>query len=231
MIASAKPTPETLRGRLLDALKLHLSPLNAMSMLKLVEEKVGAGPGGIEASHAVEALVALRSALPVFLGNPAALRACLTTLEALLVESAPASSRRPIEASTLSPQRITIATDADVVFARTEAKLLCSQLGFASDEQMKVATAVSELCRNIVMYAGRGHLQLRVLGPDPVGIEAIASDRGPGIRDVDAILAGRYRSKNGMGVGLRGTRNLTDEMVIQTAPGLGTTIKIRRFKR
>jgi serine/threonine-protein kinase RsbT len=84
-------------------------------------------------------------------------------------------------------------------------------------------TAVSELARNIVQYARSGQI---VLSPrsSPPGIEIVARDAGPGIADLDAIMDGRYRSKLGMGLGLRGVKKLAERFDVHTASGRGTTV-------
>ena len=105
-------------------------------------------------------------------------------------------------------------------------------LGFSAVDQTKIATVVSELARNIVCYAASGTIELKELrdaAGTVVGIEVRAQDQGPGIAGLDEILAGRYRSKTGMGLGLLGAKRLMGDLQVDTAPGRGTTVAARRY--
>ncbi len=125
---------------------------------------------------------------------------------------------------------VEIRHENDIVVARNHAKAIGESVGFSKADQVKIATAVSELSRNIVRYAGSGEIRISTM--DAVGTRAIrivASDRGPGIRDLDKIMAGQYRSKTGLGLGLLGCKRLMDEFGVETKPGQGTKITIRKF--
>lgn len=124
---------------------------------------------------------------------------------------------------------VPIRAEHDVVRARTLGKDMAKQLGFSDVVQTKVATAVSELARNIFQYAGTGEVRIRRIEGKRRGIEIVARDQGPGISDPALILSGQYRSKWGMGAGLRGTKRLVDEFELDTHPGLGTTVRIRKY--
>jgi serine/threonine-protein kinase RsbT len=128
--------------------------------------------------------------------------------------------------------RVAIRTDADVVTARQEARAMGSGLGFSSTDLTLLATAISEVARNITTYAGEGEVALRIVhrnGRD--GIEVVASDEGPGIEDVERALQDGYTTGNGLGLGLPGARRLVDEFELQTAPGAGTTIRLVKWSR
>lgn len=104
-------------------------------------------------------------------------------------------------------------------------------LGFNVVGQSGVATAVSELARNIVKYAGRGCLTVSPLGgPGPIGIEIVALDEGPGIEDVTRAMADHFSTGGTLGMGLPGVRRLMDEFTIDSAPGQGTRITARKWK-
>jgi serine/threonine-protein kinase RsbT len=121
---------------------------------------------------------------------------------------------------------IPIEREGDIVRAREMGRAMCKSLGFSEVGQTKVATAISELSRNIFQYAGRGEVRM---GPSSGGaIEVVASDRGPGIADLTAVLSPGYRSKRGMGMGLKGTRRLVDELDIDSRPGVGTTVRFSK---
>ncbi len=128
--------------------------------------------------------------------------------------------------------RVAIRTDADVVTARQEARTMGASLGFTSTDLTLLATAISEVARNITTYAGEGEVALRVLseaGRD--GIEVVASDSGPGIADVELAMQDGYTTGNGLGLGLPGTRRLVDDFDLQTQPGVGTTIRLVKWTR
>ena len=132
-------------------------------------------------------------------------------------------------------RRIPIAEEDDIVAARQSARELAKALGFRAIDQTRITTAVSELARNVVRYAtdGRGEVTLRPLdvAGGGVGIEIVVRDEGPGIADVDLALREGYTSGRGLGMGLPGTRRLMDEMAIDSAPGRGTTVTIRKWRR
>jgi len=128
--------------------------------------------------------------------------------------------------------KVPVTTEFDVIRARTQASELCAELGFSSIDQMRVATAVSELARNIINYAGTGEVELNALNGEDGRAKAIefrARDQGPGIAGVDLILSGQYKSKRGMGMGLLGVKRLMDEFEIQSALGKGTVVRACRY--
>jgi serine/threonine-protein kinase RsbT len=128
--------------------------------------------------------------------------------------------------------RVAIRTDADVVTARQEARTMGAALGFSSTDLTLLATAISEVARNITTYAGEGHVLLRVVRDGGrAGIEVVASDAGPGIADVELAMQDGYTTGNGLGLGLPGTRRLVDEFELDTAPGAGTRIRLVKWTR
>lgn len=106
--------------------------------------------------------------------------------------------------------------------------MLAEGLQFPHPVPTQIATVTSELVRNVRQYADHGELELRPLTA-PLGIEVRVTDHGPGIANLNEILAGRYRSQTGLGLGLLGCRRLMDGFVVRTTPGLGTCIVARRF--
>jgi serine/threonine-protein kinase RsbT len=129
--------------------------------------------------------------------------------------------------------RVAITTDADVVTARQRARSMGGELGFTSTDLTLLATAISEVARNITAYAGEGELRLRVVrGTNGrQGIEVIAQDEGPGIANVELALQDGYTTGGGLGLGLPGARRLVDEFELQTAPGEGTTVRLVKWGR
>lgn len=128
--------------------------------------------------------------------------------------------------------RVAIRTDADVVTARQEARAMGAGLGFSSTDLTLLATAISEVSRNITAYAGEGEVALRVLNHGGrLGIEVVATDNGPGIADVELAMQDGYTTGNGLGLGLPGTRRLVDEFDLRTEPGRGTSVRLVKWSR
>jgi serine/threonine-protein kinase RsbT len=128
---------------------------------------------------------------------------------------------------------IPIESDADVVTARQEARAMASRLELSSTDQTLLATAISEVARNITTYAVRGEVVLSVIEDDVGrrGIRVIARDEGPGIDNVDLALQDGYTSGNGLGLGLPGARRLVHHFEIDTAPGRGTKVTLVMWER
>ena len=134
------------------------------------------------------------------------------------------------------PEVIPLAREEDIVTARQRAREISRELGFGAVDQSRIATAVSELARNVLRYAGGapGDVRIRALNdpsPERVGVEVVVRDEGPGIPDVHAALRDGYTSGGGLGLGLPGARRLMDELTIDTAIGRGTTVTIRKWRR
>lgn len=125
--------------------------------------------------------------------------------------------------------------EAGIVAARQRARELGRSLGFGAVDQSRIATAVSELARNVAQYAtdGQGRVVLRATESPSgrVGLEVVVSDEGPGIADLDQVMREGFSSGRGLGMGLPGTKRLMDEMEIDSGPGRGTVITIRKWRR
>ncbi len=132
-------------------------------------------------------------------------------------------------------QRVIIAGEDGIVAARQIARDTARKLGFGIVDQSRIATAVSELARNVVRYAtdGRGEAMIReVESPERgAGLEIVVRDEGPGIPDIPLAMRDGYTSGPGLGMGLPGTRRLMDEFIIDSALGQGTTVTIRKWRR
>ena len=121
--------------------------------------------------------------------------------------------------------RVEIRYEQDVVHARQTARLISEHLGFERNGQTRLSTAVSEIARNAYQYGGGGQVEFLVNGTAPDQILAVTvRDQGPGIKDIQAVLEGRYASLTGMGLGIVGARRLMDHFHIETKPGQGTTV-------
>jgi serine/threonine-protein kinase RsbT len=133
----------------------------------------------------------------------------------------------------VNEQRLSVAGDDDIVASRQRAREVARELGFGLVDQSRIATAVSELARNAVRFATRGEVVIRSLPPAArgVGIEIVVRDQGPGIEDIELAMRPGYTSGDGLGLGLSGTRRLVDEMELDSAPGRGTLVTIRKWRR
>jgi serine/threonine-protein kinase RsbT len=140
---------------------------------------------------------------------------------------ASASAAGAAAAGTTSAKKLPIEQEKDIATARLEAWSEAVRIGLSKFTSVKVATAVSELARNIVFYAGKGTVELRAVRDDKGhALQIIASDQGPGIGEakLEEIWAGTYKSQRGMGKGLVAVKKLVDEFQLDTAPGRGTTV-------
>jgi serine/threonine-protein kinase RsbT len=125
---------------------------------------------------------------------------------------------------------ILINAEIDIIRARQKARDLAQQLGFSSTDQAKIATAVSELARNIVVYAKKGKITYKVLTHlHKKGIEIIAQDEGPGIMNIELALTDGQSTSHGLGIGLPGAKRLMGEMHIESSVGKGTSIITRKW--
>jgi serine/threonine-protein kinase RsbT len=128
--------------------------------------------------------------------------------------------------------RIAIESDADVVTARQRARELAARLELSSTDQTLLATAISEVARNITTYAQRGEVLVSIVQDnDRRGIRVVARDHGPGIEDIERALQDGYTTGGGLGLGLPGARRLVDDFSIDSAPGQGTTVTLVKWSR
>ncbi|HET8827116.1 MAG TPA: anti-sigma regulatory factor [Terriglobales bacterium] len=124
-----------------------------------------------------------------------------------------------------------INSDQDIVVARQKGRALATELGFSSGDATLIATAISELARNIVSYARRGQITLRLVnGLNRQGIAIVASDDGPGIHDIRQALRDGFSTSGSLGMGLPGVRRLMDEFEITSKPGRGTIVAVKKWK-
>ncbi len=125
-----------------------------------------------------------------------------------------------------------IRSDGDIVIARQEGRALASLLGFSSTEATLIATAISELARNIVLYAKQGEIVLGLVDEaGKRGLVVTARDEGPGIADTRRALMDGHSTSGGLGLGLPGVRRLMDEFDIVSEVGKGTIVTVKQWKR
>jgi len=128
--------------------------------------------------------------------------------------------------------RVQIVSDSDIVAARSMGRTLAIKLGFSSGDITLIATAISELARNILSYARQGEILLRTVdGSNRTGILIVASDEGPGISDIRQALRDGFSTSGSLGMGLPGVRRLMDEFEITSEPMHGTTVKVKKWKQ
>ncbi len=125
---------------------------------------------------------------------------------------------------------VTLHYEHDTVTARQRARQIARLLGFDSQDQTRISTAVSEIARNAFTYAGGGRVEYLLEGRTAPQLFIVKiADAGPGIRDLETILEGRYHSSTGMGLGIIGARRLMDQFQIESNPGKGVTIWLKKL--
>jgi serine/threonine-protein kinase RsbT len=127
---------------------------------------------------------------------------------------------------------IKIESELDIVTARSAAKNEAKRLGFSLVDQTRIATAISELARNIVVHSNGGVLKIKEIEKEArKGLEMCAIDDGPGIEDIERALEDGWTSGGGLGIGLSGAKRLMDEFEIQSEVGKGTKVLIVKWMR
>lgn len=127
--------------------------------------------------------------------------------------------------------RVLIESDADTVVARQAGRDLALRLGFTRTDATFIATAISEIARNITTHAGTGEIIVREDNDEGrAGLTVIAQDGGQGIKDVAAVMRQDYRSDAGLGMGIWGAMRLMDAVDIESAPGKGTTVTMKKWR-
>lgn len=158
--------------------------------------------------------------LSVYLRDPKELSACRHILSDMSMQPEPAK---------LASFEVPIKQEQDIVAARARVRELARELGFTHTDQIRVATAVSEISRNIYSYAGTGKVSAGPVDGRRVGLWIRAADDGPGIANLEEVLSGSYKSRTGMGLGLLACKQLMDSFRVVTAPGLGTRIIMEKY--
>jgi len=133
----------------------------------------------------------------------------------------------------MQPQSVvTIQKEWDIVSARQCGRDLAKQLGFKTVDQARIATAISELARNIYLYTNQGEISFDIVeNAGKQGIRINAVDTGPGIEDMNKVMEDGYSTSGGLGAGLSGTKRLMDEFDVQSEVGQGTKVKIIKWLR
>ncbi|HWI50060.1 MAG TPA: anti-sigma regulatory factor [Rummeliibacillus sp.] len=127
---------------------------------------------------------------------------------------------------------VDVLTEWDIVAARQLGRKVAKSIGFGAVDQARITTAISELARNMYLYAEQGKIEVaRIKGGFSEGICIVASDSGPGIADIQQVMQDGFSTSQGLGAGLPGVRRLMDEFEIETELKKGTTITIKKWLR
>jgi serine/threonine-protein kinase RsbT len=127
---------------------------------------------------------------------------------------------------------IKIINEWDIVAARQLGRNAAKELGFGTVDQARITTAISELARNIYLYAGQGQICIdKLFIGGKIGLQILATDSGPGISDIRQVMEDGYSTSGGLGAGLPGVKRLMDEFFIDSNPGNGTEIKATKWLR
>lgn len=125
---------------------------------------------------------------------------------------------------------VEIVTEWDIVAARQLGRNEAKAIGFGAVDQARITTAISELARNIYLYARAGEVTIeRISNEEKVGLRIMAADKGPGISNLKKVMEDGYSTSGGLGAGLPGVKRLMDTMDIQSTVGSGTTIVIEKW--
>lgn len=221
--SSTIPTPFEEIPRILER---YMPASIAKGVLAQVLRSRNLVAGGLRKPEDVSiAIEALQKAIEIFIHDGSLLDACKRDLRRL------ARGREDGELDwDTAAVNVEITTDLQMVRARNIAKTMAEAKGFSKTDQIKIATAVSELARNILRYAEKGRVKVEC-GRDQSRdfIQITALDQGQGIPNLDEILAGRYKSETGLGLGILGCKRLMDEFDIQSVMGKGTMVTLRKY--
>ena len=128
--------------------------------------------------------------------------------------------------------RVAIHSPSDIVTARQQGRALATQAGFEGMDLTVVATAISEVARNIIEYAHSGEIRIQVIHNGSYsGVMVVATDEGPGISDVEQAMLDGYSTGKGLGIGLPGAKRLMDDFEVRSTLGRGTTVVMRKWLR
>lgn len=127
---------------------------------------------------------------------------------------------------------VTIEKEWDIVKARQLGRNIARDIGFGTVDQARIATAISELARNIYLYADSGEVCFETIDQlNEKGLTVISTDTGPGIQNISQVMEDGYSTSGGLGAGLPGVKRLVDQFDIQSEEGKGTEIRVMKWLR
>lgn len=221
------PPPSAFHSSIRRVLLDYFSEPATRAVIVAVENKARIRFELLAPEHVPCVILQVERAFDSYPADLALRKACLESLRKLGTPSAPAPFATRGPSKTLL---VLIKQEEDIVRARLAAVDMCRQLGFSELACTKVMTTVSELARNLFKYAGDGQIAITSIDGSRAGVEIMACDQGPGIEDIEAVMSDTYRSRTGMGVGLKGVRRVMDSFQIESSPGKGTMVVVRKFK-
>lgn len=129
----------------------------------------------------------------------------------------------------ISKKTFPLKSDRDLIEVRDFGRSLAAQVGFGGKDQTLIATAISEICRNVLEYAGSGQIVIEEdRKSNPKGVIITISDEGPGIKDIERALQEGYSTGRGLGIGLPGAKRIMDEFDVQSEVGKGTVVTMAK---
>jgi serine/threonine-protein kinase RsbT len=212
---------EELEQKLLRVLGMHVGEIMARSVMIHCTKMSNVVLSKMRSGDAERLLLQLDKGLRLYVDSVDGRKTCVEQIASLL-------KTRNLTSAQERQHLVSIQAEIDIVTARNVGRDICRDLGFSVTGQTRVATAISELARNIVQYTPGGTMSLASVDVPRPGISIIAKDTGGGIPHLEDILAGSYVSPTGMGKGLAGTRQLMDSFVVVTGP-TGTEITARKY--
>lgn len=127
--------------------------------------------------------------------------------------------------------RVPLRSDLDIVTARQKGRAIAAEIGFSGSQLTLIATAISEVARNIISYAGEGEITFQTVDEgNRNGIVIVAQDGGPGIADVEAAMRDGFSTGRSLGIGLPGAKRLMDEFEVVSEVGTGTTVTMSKWR-
>ena len=136
----------------------------------------------------------------------------------------------PASLQDADPRKNVIRSDTDIVAARHLGRQMAEQVGFGRSDQALIATAISELARNVLRYAGSGTIEMQIVTKSRTrGIVVAVRDNGPGIADVELAMRDGFSTGGSLGLGLPGTKRIMDGFTLETAPGDGVRVTISKW--
>ncbi len=219
---------------IVGALKLYFSAPIARALLTSTLRRARLDGGPLDNDVLPDAVVALERTLPMYITDATRRGECVERLLGLLpnkpCDDAPQPRpRASAPAMSVAWTVVQVKTADDVGNACEVGRDIARRVGFAGLDQTKVATTISELARNIILYAAIGEVRIAGIEKPRKGVEVAAVDEGPGIADLGLVMSSAYRSKTGMGKGLKGAKRLMDTFDLSSVIGVGTTVVTRKF--
>ena len=209
--------------KLLSTLASFLNLTAARSLISLGMTTANVDIDNMQPGDNLRLLRELENLVRLCLRDPTEQKHCVHALSDII---------RPIKGMTGTSKKcaeVPIITESDVITARGLSWDMCKEIGFSPADQIKLATAVSDLARNIVQFGGRGKIVLTALSGAKPGLEVLARDDGPVVDNVDFVLAKQSRPKIGIGRSLARTKTLVDDLEITSKGRDGTEVTARKY--